>query len=110
MSSSKSNVNSNTKMAKKTAPAAAPAKKSGKAAAPAKVVKAAAPKKVAAPATAKGPLKAIKTAFNKTGLLAHVANAPDSWRRKLLPPLCFVLALGVKETAVTFPLALLLWD
>jgi tetratricopeptide (TPR) repeat protein len=30
--------------------------------------------------------------------------------RRLGAPLCFALALGVKETAVTFPLALLLWD
>uniref|UniRef100_UPI00406C8621 tetratricopeptide repeat protein n=1 Tax=Rhodoferax sp. GW822-FHT02A01 TaxID=3141537 RepID=UPI00406C8621 len=30
--------------------------------------------------------------------------------RKLLPPLFMVLALSVKETAMTFPLALLLWD
>lgn len=64
--------------AKKTAPAAAPAKKSGKAAAPAKVVKAAkaaAPAKaVKAAAPAKGPLKAIKTAFNKTSLITHLAE------------------------------------
>ncbi len=67
--------------AKKTAPAAAPAKKSGKAVAPAKVVKAAAPKKAAAPAKAvkavapaKAPLKAIKTAFNKTSLITHLAE------------------------------------
>lgn len=67
--------------AKKTAAAAAPAKKSGKAVAPAKVVKAAAPKKAAAPvkavkaaAPAKAPLKAIKTAFNKTSLITHLAE------------------------------------
>jgi hypothetical protein len=76
--------------AKKIAPAAAPAKKSGKAAAPAKVVKAVAPKKtvkaaapaktvkavkaVNAAAPAKGPLKAIKTAFNKTSLITHLAE------------------------------------
>ena len=67
--------------AKKTAAAAAPAKKSGKAVAPAKVVKAAAPKKAAAPAKAvkavapaKAPLKAIKTAFNKTSLITHLAE------------------------------------
>jgi len=60
--------------APKAAPAtkaAAPAKKSGaKAAAPAKkVAKAAAPAKAAAVA-----LKPIKTAFNKTGLIAHLAE------------------------------------
>ena len=67
--------------AKKTAAAAAPAKKSGKAVAPAKVVKAAAPKKAAAPAKAvkaaapaKAPLKAIKTVFNKTSLITHLAE------------------------------------
>lgn len=46
------------------------------------------------------------------GLLAHGTPSPkpDVWRKQLLPALCFALALGVKETAVTFPLALLLWD
>ena len=53
---------------------AAPAKKAAKAAAPAKkVVKAAAPAKRAAKAAA-APLKPIKTAFNKTGLIAHLAE------------------------------------
>ena len=69
--------------AKKTAPAvkAAPAKKAVKAAAPAapakKAVKAAAPKaapKAVAPKAAAAPLKAIKTAFNKTSLVAHLAE------------------------------------
>ena len=65
--------------AKKTAPAPA-AKKSTKAAAPAKApAKKAAAKTVAAvkpapAAQAAAPLKPIKTAFNKTGLLAHVAE------------------------------------
>ncbi len=64
------------------APKAAPAKKAARAAAPAqKVVKAAAPaqapvkaarKALAKPAAA--PLKPIKTAFNKTGLIAHLAE------------------------------------
>jgi tetratricopeptide (TPR) repeat protein len=44
------------------------------------------------------------------GLWAHGVAASGSWRQKCLPALCFALALGVKETAVTFPLALLLWD
>ena len=48
---------------------AAPAKKVVKAAAPAK--KAAKP---AAPAKVAAPLKPIKTAFNKTGLIAHLAE------------------------------------
>ena len=62
--------------AKKAAPApkTAPAKKAVKAAAPAKkAVKAAAPK-AAAPKAAAAPLKAIKTAFNKTSLVAHLAE------------------------------------
>ena len=69
--------------AKKSAPA--PAKKTVKAAAPAKApakkvaTKAAAnpapvAKKAAAPKAAPAALKPIKTAFNKTGLLAHVAE------------------------------------
>jgi hypothetical protein len=46
------------------------------------------------------------------GLWAHatVPATPWSWRQRLEAPLCFALALGIKETAVTFPLALLLWD
>ena len=75
---------------KKTAPApakkataatkAAPAKKAAKpAAAPAKAakpVKAAAPAKAAKAAPAKAPAanKPVKTAFNKSGLIAHVAE------------------------------------
>jgi hypothetical protein len=56
---------------KAPAKSAAPAKKASKAAAPAKkAVKAAAPAK--APA---GPLKPIKTAFNKSGLIAHLVEA-----------------------------------
>ncbi len=70
--------------AKKTittaAPQAAPAKKVAKAAAPAKqAVKAAAPAKKAAKAAAPAKaataaLKPIKTAFNKTGLISHLAE------------------------------------
>lgn len=66
------------------APKAAPAKKAAKpAAAPAKAakpVKAAAPAKAAKAAPAKAPAKApavnkpVKTAFNKSGLIAHVAE------------------------------------
>ncbi len=55
--------------AKKATKAAAPAKAAKKAAAPAKAVKAAPAK--AAPAAA----KPIKTAFNKSSLAAHVAEA-----------------------------------
>jgi nucleoid DNA-binding protein len=49
---------------------AAPAKKAAKAAAPAKKAV-----KVAAPAKVAGPLKPIKTAFNKSGLIAHLVEA-----------------------------------
>lgn len=62
--------------AKTPAKKAAPAKKAVKAAAaPAKkAVKAAAAPKAAAPKAAAAPLKAIKTAFNKTSLVAHLAE------------------------------------
>ena len=58
--------------AKKTT-AAAPAKKAVKAAAPA-AKKAAPAKKAAAPAAAPAALKPIKDAFNKTTLVAHLAQ------------------------------------
>ena len=61
--------------AKKAIKAAAPAKKSVKAVkavAPAK--KAAKPVKAAAPAKTVAVAKPIKTAFNKTGLIAHLAD------------------------------------
>ncbi len=55
--------------------------------------------------------------FYLAGVLAYVAsrrNGPSGPGSGacglLLPPLCFALALSVKETAVTFPLALLLWE
>jgi tetratricopeptide (TPR) repeat protein len=46
------------------------------------------------------------------GLWVHArqANATGSRLRSVVPALCFVLALAVKETAVSFPLALMLWD
>ena len=62
--------------AKKSAPTPA-AKKTVKAAPPAKKAaakRAPAAKQVTAPKAAPAPLKPIKTAFNKTGLLAHVAE------------------------------------
>jgi len=66
-------------MTKAPAKSAAPAKKATKAAAPAKkAVKVAAPAKkaakVAAPVKAVAVAKPIKTAFNKTGLIAHLAD------------------------------------
>ena len=67
------------KTIKAAAAPAAPAKKLAKAAAPAsklaKAVKAAAPApKVAKAVKAAAPLKPIKTVFNKTGLIAHLAE------------------------------------
>ena len=60
---------------KKTVKAAAPVKAPAKKAAPAKQVTAAKPVATKAPAKAAPvALKPIKTAFNKTGLLAHVAE------------------------------------
>lgn len=44
--------------------------------------------------------------FYLAGVLAYVKGP----RGTLLPPLFFALALTVKETAVTFPLALLVWE
>lgn len=38
------------------------------------------------------------------------ASTPTDVQRPWLAAACFVLALATKETAVTFPLALLLWD
>jgi hypothetical protein len=66
-------------MTKAPAKSAAPAKKATKAAAPAKkAVKVAAPAKkaakAAAPVKAVAVAKPIKTAFNKTGLIAHLAE------------------------------------
>ncbi len=64
--------------AKKTITPAAPAQKAIKAAPAKKVVKAAAPAKKAAkpaaPSNVAAVLKPIKTAFNKTGLIAHLAE------------------------------------
>lgn len=54
----------------------------------------------------------LMTLFYLLGLLAYThgrqhASAPHLY---LLTPLCFVAALLCKETAVTFPFALLLWE
>lgn len=60
--------------AKKAVKAAVPAKKAAKAAAPAKkAVKAAAPAKAAKP-VAPAAVKPIKTAFNKSSLITHLAE------------------------------------
>ncbi len=50
--------------------------------------------------------------FYLAGLLCYVTGRAQHSRIYLYAatPLLFILALGVKETAVTFPLALLLWE
>lgn len=55
---------------------------------------------------------ALMTLFYLAGLLAYIAGKAQGNKLylHLLTPLCMVLALGVKETAVTFPFALLLWE
>ncbi|MBI4937893.1 MAG: hypothetical protein HY846_06700 [Nitrosomonadales bacterium] len=55
---------------------------------------------------------ALMTLFYLAGLLAYVSGREGGSKALgfLLTPLCFVAALGVKETAVTFPLALLVWS
>lgn len=54
----------------------------------------------------------LMSAFYLGGLLAYTHGRQYSdWRYlHLLTPLCFVLALLTKETAVTFPIALFLWE
>jgi tetratricopeptide (TPR) repeat protein len=54
----------------------------------------------------------LMTLFYLSGLLIHSTQpiGPGAWRARLLVPWCFVMAMAVKESAVTFPLALLLWD
>ncbi len=50
--------------------------------------------------------------FYLAGMLAYISGRTQQNNVKMygLTPLFFVIALGVKETAVTFPLALLLWE
>lgn len=61
-----------------------------------------------------GRSSALMSLFYLAGLLAHAADADAApgraGRGPLLAALGFALALGAKETAVTFPLALLAWD
>jgi hypothetical protein len=61
--------------AKKTVKAAAPAAKVAKAAPAKKAAAKAAPVKAAAKAAPAGPMKPIKTVFNKTSLISHLAEA-----------------------------------
>lgn len=55
---------------------------------------------------------ALMTLFYLAGLLAYVEGRAQDNKTCLhvITPLFMLLALGVKETAVTFPLALLLWE
>jgi hypothetical protein len=64
-----------------------------------------------------GRSSSLMALFYLSGMWAYVSARTDGqsarWARVrlyTLVPLCFVLALGVKETAVTFPLALLACD
>ncbi|HEY5993682.1 MAG TPA: hypothetical protein VIU46_03680 [Gallionellaceae bacterium] len=54
---------------------------------------------------------ALMTLFYLAGLLAYASGRVKQDRVLLyiVTPLCFIAALGVKETAATFPLALLVW-
>ncbi|RFC37239.1 MAG: Tetratricopeptide repeat-containing protein [Candidatus Nitrotoga sp. SPKER] len=54
----------------------------------------------------------LMTLFYLAGLLAYISGRMQQNSVKVygVTPLFFVMALGVKETAVTFPLALLLWE
>ncbi len=59
-----------------------------------------------------GRSSALMTLFYLSGLLFYIAGKAlhKQWYLHVFTPLCMLLALGVKETAVTFPLALLLWE
>ncbi len=59
-----------------------------------------------------GRSSALMTLLYLAGLLAYVAGRAQGnrWFLHAVAPLCMLLALAVKETAVTFPLALLLWE
>ena len=59
-----------------------------------------------------GRSSSLMALFYLSGLLTHATRptGPVPWRVKWFAPMCFVMALAVKESAVTFPLALFLWD
>ena len=59
-----------------------------------------------------GRSSSLMALFYLAGFLSYVAGTLDGrrWLAVLVAPLCFVLAVATKETAVTFPLALLLWE
>ncbi len=54
----------------------------------------------------------LMTLFYLAGLLTYISGRTQQSKVKVygLTPLLFVIALSIKETAVTFPLALLLWE
>lgn len=54
----------------------------------------------------------LATTFYLGGILAHVRgrDAETGFSFRLLPPLLFIAAMLTKETAVTLPFALLLWE
>jgi protein O-mannosyl-transferase len=59
-----------------------------------------------------GRSSALMTLFYLAGMLMYIHGKAQNSQffLHLLTPLCMLLALGVKETAVTFPAALLLWE
>jgi hypothetical protein len=59
-----------------------------------------------------GRSSALMTLFYLSGLLFYIAGRAKNkqWYMHVLTPLCMLLALSVKETAVTFPFALMLWE
>lgn len=61
-----------------------------------------------------GRSSSLMALFYLAGLLAYARASGAAWQQKVgrygLTPLLFLAALGVKETAVTFPFALLLWE
>lgn len=59
-----------------------------------------------------GRSSALMTLFCLAGMLFYAAGKArhKPWYLHVYTPLCMLLALAVKETAVTFPAALLLWE
>lgn len=53
---------------------------------------------------------ALMSSFYLAGLLHHEISRGKNALHGLMTPILFFLALATKETAITFPLALLLWD
>jgi hypothetical protein len=59
-----------------------------------------------------GRSSSLMTLFYLSGLLVYATqpSGQGPWRARLLVPWFFVMAMAVKESAVTFALALFLWD